>query len=161
MHNPIFHQLSKCTVFGCALIFGSASYAQTCTLSSAPVTFANYDPFSSVASDISGSLTVTCNSAVSLLVSYTMQLSAGLSGSMSPRKMSNGGTQLSYQLYSNSGRTTIWGDGSAGTSTVTDGYLISVLVPVVRNYSVYGRITAKQNVTAGSYLDTVTVLMTY
>lgn len=80
---------------------------------------------------------------------------------MSPRKMSNGGTQLSYQLYSNSGRTTIWGDGSAGTSTVTDGYLISVLVPVVRNYSVYGRITAKQNVTAGSYLDAVTVLMTY
>ncbi|MFZ6658281.1 Csu type fimbrial protein [Undibacterium sp. TJN19] len=146
---------------GIALVLSFSAHAQTCTVSSLPVTFGSYDPFSSTASDISGTVTVTCNALVSLLVSYTVKLNEGLNGTMSARKMTNGSSLLSYQLYSNSGRTTVWGDGTSGSSIVNDGYLISVIAPVIRNYSVYGRISARQNVNAGSYVDTVTILLTY
>ncbi|MFZ6872202.1 spore coat U domain-containing protein [Undibacterium sp. Di27W] len=137
------------------------AHALTCTVSTLPVTFSTYDPQSNTPSDISGTVTVTCTELVSVLVSYSVKLNAGLTGSMSSRLMTSGSSQLAYQLYTNSGRTTVWGDGTAGSSIVNDGYLLNVLTPVVHNYSVYGRISARQNVMAGNYLDTVTVLLTY
>ncbi|MFZ6677640.1 Csu type fimbrial protein [Undibacterium sp. Tian12W] len=135
--------------------------AQTCTVSTLPVTFSTYDPLSNTPSDITGTLTVTCNALVSLLVSYNVKLNGGLTGSVASRIMTSGVSQMTYQLYSDSGRTTIMGDGTAGSTIINDGYLLSVVAPVIRNYSIYGRIAAKQNVKAGAYLDTVTILLTY
>ncbi|MFZ6733369.1 spore coat U domain-containing protein [Undibacterium sp. Ji42W] len=135
--------------------------AQTCTVSTLPVTFSTYDPLSNTPSDITGTLTVTCNALVSLLVSYNVKLNGGLTGSVASRIMTSGISQMTYQLYSDSGRTTIMGDGTAGSTIINDGYLLSVVAPVIRNYSIYGRIAAKQNVKAGAYLDTVTILLTY
>ncbi|WP_110256588.1 Csu type fimbrial protein [Undibacterium pigrum] len=151
-----------CKLFFILMLAASQqAQALTCTVSALPVAFSNYDPFSNTPSDISSTVTVTCNALVSVLVSYTVKLNAGMTGTISSRLMTSGSSQLAYQLYSNAGRTTVWGDGTAGSGIVSDGYLLNVVVPVVKNYSVYGRITAKQNVKAGSYLDTVTILLTY
>ncbi|MFZ6719035.1 Csu type fimbrial protein [Undibacterium sp. Ji49W] len=143
------------------LAFSYEAQALTCTVSTLPVTFSTYDPLSNTPSDISGTVTVTCNALVSILVSYSVKLNAGLTGTIGSRIMTNGSSQMTYQLYSDSGRTTVWGDGTASSTVVNDGYLLNVVVPVIRNYSVYGRIAAKQNVKAGAYLDTVTILLTY
>jgi spore coat protein U-like protein len=75
--------------------------------------------------------------------------------------MASGANLLQYQLYLDSAHTTVWGDGTAGTSYKNDGYLLSVIAPVVRSYSVYGSIPGLQNVFAGVYGDTTTVLLTY
>jgi spore coat protein U-like protein len=75
--------------------------------------------------------------------------------------MSNGVSSLFYQLYTNAGHSTVWGDGTGGTQAIKDGYLLSVGVDVIKTYPVYGRITALQNVTNGAYTDTVTILLTY
>jgi spore coat protein U-like protein len=55
-------------------------------------------------------------------------------------------------LYLNATRTTIWGDGTSGTSRYT-----RWLVPANQNISlsVYGRIPAQQDVSVGNYTDTV------
>ncbi|BBA33301.1 spore coat U domain-containing protein [Methylocaldum marinum] len=63
-------------------------------------------------------------------------------------------------MYTDSARSSIWGDGSAGTQTVSDGYLLGLLT-VTRHYPVYGRIPADQNVSPGVYLDTIFVTVLY
>lgn len=134
---------------------------QICSSATNPVAFGLYDPQSSAHLDNTGSITVTCQATVSLLIGYTVKLSAGSSGAYAQRKMLSGANSLDYQVYTNSARTSTWGDGSSSTSFITDGYLLQVLTPVVKTYTVYGRLPGSQNAKAGSYLDTLTVLITY
>lgn len=141
--------------------YGSAASAQACTASATPVAFGSYNTFSGTATDTTATVTVNCNALVSLLVSYTVKLNGGTGGVIGTRRMSNGVSSLFYQLYTNGGRTTVWGDGTGGSQFVLDGYLLQVATPVIRNYTVYGRISALQNVTYGSYTDTVTILLSY
>jgi spore coat protein U-like protein len=64
-----------------------------------------------------------------------------------------GSEVLSYNLYLDSTRTTIWGDGTGGSQTYTRSN-----PPTNQNIkvSVFGRIPAGQDVSAGSYSATVT-----
>jgi spore coat protein U-like protein len=135
--------------------------AQTCTVSATTMAFGTYDPKSNIASTTTGNVSVTCQATVSLLVSYSVKLGGGGGGSITARKMSTSGSQLSYQVYKDALLTQIWGDGTSGTSYYTGGYLLAVLVPVTTIYVAYGQISALQNVYAGSYTDTLTILVTY
>ncbi|MEN2671650.1 spore coat U domain-containing protein [Herbaspirillum huttiense] len=144
-----------------ALAAGPAQAQQLCSAASNPVSFGLYDPQSSSNLDNTGNITVTCQATASLLIAYTVKLSAGSSGAYAQRKMLSGANSLNYQVYHDAARTSVWGDGSSSTSFVSDGYLLQVLTPVSRTYTVYGRVPGSQNVKAGSYLDTLTVLITY
>ena len=135
--------------------------AQACTVSTTPTAFGNYLPLSGSANTSNATVSVTCNSTISLLVSYSLALSTGTGGSFAARSMAGGASRLAYQLYRDSAYSQIWGDGTSATYTVTDGYLLSVLTPVTRNYTAYGRIPASQNVATGGYTDTIMVLLTY
>lgn len=141
---------------------GAAQAAATCSTSATSLSFGSYNPFTVTPLDSSGTVTVSCSlgGLLSLLVSYQIKLSAGGSGTFSPRRMSSGGNTLDYNLYTTSGRTTIWGNGSSGTGSVSDGYLLGVGT-TVRNYTVHGRVPAKQNARAGGYLDSITVTVEY
>ncbi|HZG19215.1 MAG TPA: spore coat U domain-containing protein [Herbaspirillum sp.] len=143
------------------LVVAPLQAQQVCSSASNPVAFGLYDPQSSAHLDNTGSITVTCQATVSLLIGYSVKLSAGSSGAYSQRKMLSGTNSLNYQVYTDAARTSIWGDGSSSTGFIADGYLLQVLTPVVRTYTVYGRVPGSQNVKAGSYLDTLTVLITY
>jgi len=143
------------------LLGGTGATLADCTVSAVSTSFGSYDPLGAVAVDGAGSVSVSCQFLIGVLVGYTIQLSTGSGGSYAPRSLSGTGYPLNYNLYTNAGRTSVWGDGSAGTATVSDGYLISVLVPVVRNYTVYGRLPAGQNVPPGSYADTIVVTVNY
>lgn len=132
-----------------------------CTVSTSPVSFGNYDPFSSSPLDVAGNVRVSCSllGLISLLVNYDILLSTGSAGNYS-RNMYSGANALPYNLYTTSGRTTVWGDGTGGTSFINDGYLLGLLT-VTRDYPVYGRIPARQDVPADSYSDTITVTVNY
>lgn len=144
----------------CLLLSAGSAQAQTCTTSATTTNFGGYNPTDLLALDGSGNVQVSCTGLISLLVSYTIQLSSGASGSFATRTLSNGTHALGYNLYTNVARITVWGDGSGSTFTVTDGYLIAI-APTVRNYPVYGRIAAGQNVPPGAYSDTITVTVNY
>jgi spore coat protein U-like protein len=134
----------------------------SCTTSAGGVAFGTYPPFSASPTDSTGTVTVTCTPfLVGLLVSYTIALSTGNGGNYASRSMSSGVSTLQYQLYTDSARTTVWGDGSAGTAMISDDYTIALLVPVTRNYTVYGRIPALQSASPGAYGDTIVVTVTY
>jgi len=73
----------------------------------------------------------------------------------------SGANSLGYNLYTSSAHAIVWGNGFSGTATQTlSGGVVS---GGMRSFTrtVYGRITAGQNVFAGSYADTVTVTISF
>lgn len=133
----------------------------SCSASATPTNFGTYNPFSQAPLDTTGRVTVTCQDLVNIWVGYTIKLSAGSSSNYAARQMVGPGYQLQYNLYTDSGRTSVWGDGSGGSAVLSDSYLLAVLFPVERSYDIYGRITAGQNVPPGSYADTIVVTIDY
>ncbi len=133
-----------------ALALPWAAHAQTCTVSVTPVNFGNYSPFAA-ALDSTGQVSVNCTG----VASYTVTMNAGIhgGGSFVGRRMSNGQSALSYQLYSDAARTMVWGDGSGGSTSVS--------APSSGALTVYGRVPARQNVSAGAYSDTILVTIDY
>lgn len=133
----------------------------TCTASATGVFFGTYNPFSGSNAEDTGSVRIDCGGGVGT-VAYTIELNRGLySAGFSPRRLSSGGNRLNYNLYTNPARTTIWGDGSGGTSVVSDS--LSVLKGgSSRAHTVYGRIPARQTwAVVGRYSDTITFTIIY
>lgn len=131
-----------------------------CSVSTSSVAFGTYNPLSGSPNDSTGSVTVNCSFLLALALSYTISFSAGSYGSYATRKMASGTSRLNYNLYTDLLRSQVWGDGSAGTSTVPGGSLIALLV-YSQIHPVYGRIPSGQAVSSGSYADSITVTLTY
>jgi spore coat protein U-like protein len=126
----------------------------SCTITAVGVSFGTYDVFSGTPLDSTGSVTYQC---ISVLTTITINLSHGGAPTFSPRKMFRSGEALGYNLYLDAARTTIWGDATSGTShyAVTPVLLTNVTV------TIYGRIPARQDVSAGSYTDTVVATINF
>ena len=103
--------------------------------------------------DVSVNMSVTCASGTA----YSVALSAGggSGASFATRKLTSGANTMDYTLYTESGRTTVWGDGSGGSQIIQ-----GTGTGVAQSIPVYGRI-APQSVAVGAYTDTITVTMTY
>ncbi len=141
----------------------SSVKAADCTVLATGVSFGTYVPTSTSPTDNTGLVTVTCNAAAQL-VQYSIALNAGQnsSGNFSNRQMSSGGSFLSYQIYSNSSRTTVWGDGTGGTSTVSDSYFCVLCVGQVRTYTTYGRLPGRQfSAAPGLPSSPIVILVTF
>ncbi|MEZ5644647.1 MAG: spore coat U domain-containing protein [Burkholderiaceae bacterium] len=138
----------------------------SCTVSATPVAFGAYNPIDGSSASGSGDVQVNCSGTVGLFVDYSIALSSGIHGATyDNRQMANGASRLTYQLYGDSGGggacSVVWGDGSGATSTV-GGSLLIVLLGSVINRQVCGTLPANQTgATAGSYSDTVQVVVTY
>ena len=143
------------------LLSGRVAMAQICTATTSGPTFGAYDPFATSSSSITGTVSVTCRAVVALGLSYSIQLDGGIGGTIASRAMTSGASLLGYQLYTNSARSVIWGNGTSGSGTVSDGYVLVALGSATKNYTVYGVIPARQMAAPGAYVDTVTVLITY
>lgn len=145
------------------LFLPAAAHAATCTVSATPISFGTYIPSNAGPTDDTARVQVTCT-AINQTVSYTIALNAGLNsgGSFANRRMSNSGFVLLYQIYTTAARTTVWGDGTGGTSIVSDSYNCGRCNNRRRNYTTYGRLPGLQWAAApGSYSDTITATVTF
>ena len=143
---------------GMALIGAApAEAAISCTVSSAGLAFGVYNVLASTAKIATGTVTVNCTGDTESANNRILFLSGGGSGNYNARRMLSGASQLTYQIYSNSIRTTIWGDGFNGTASVN----LAVQVPGSASATLYGRIPALQSVPSGSYLDTILVTVNF
>jgi len=122
------------------------------------LSFGTYNPGSSSSS--SATIDVGCDWFLDQLPSFSMRLSKGASATYAPRTMIKAANTLQYNIYTNSGRTTVWGDGTAGTSTIsyTDPFLGGVNSI---SYTAYGFVPSGQLVSPGAYSDTVVVSVVY
>ncbi len=148
-----------------ALLVAAPSWsANTCTVAAQTHALGAYDTINPTSG--TSSITVTCSHSTNPAVtfSYAIALSAG-SGSYASRQMTGTGDTLTYNLYTTLAHTTVWGDGNAGTATVSG----SFTVPSGSGKSgsqvqtVYGLISAPQNVLPGAYSTAtpITVTVTY
>lgn len=156
----------------CLLLFGALgaveARASSCAVAVTPLAYGGYTSPGGPRVDSSASVIVTCTPTYLLMacnVSYTLSLSNGLVGGPGDRQMASGAGRLHYTLTSDAARSTPWGDGGASGGTVGGTISTSLLsllcLQGTRNHTVYGRIPASQSVPAGSYLDQVTLTVTY
>jgi spore coat protein U-like protein len=124
--------------------------AAGCGISASDLNFGNYA--GKVVNALS-TLQVGCSSGTS----YHVGLSAGTAtgATVTTRQLQNGTALLSYALYSNTGRTTNWGN------TAATNWVSGTGTGVVQQLTVYGQLPAGQYVTPGSYTDTITASVTY
>lgn len=131
----------------------------SCTVTATGVSFGTYNPVAAAANDATGSVRVRCTLLLALAGSYTIDLSAGSSGSYAGRTLRNGANSLGYNLYTTAARNQVWGNNTGGSVNVTRSF--TALLVVDQTTTVYGRIPAAQNVPAGTYNDTIIVTVTY
>ena len=141
-----------------AMLAGSCATHAACTVALGNLSFGPYDPLSSSPATTSGNATVTCPDTPPPTV--TIQLSpSAVSGGFFPRRMRNavGSDVLDYNFYADTGAATIWGDGTGGTTTRSQ----KVNKNAPWSVTFYGRIAPNQDVTPGSYSDTLTITIVF
>jgi len=131
------------------LAWGAAS----CSASATVISFGTINPFGSAVTS-NGTITVACSNGQNS-ATYTIALSTGGSGSYANRQVKNGTQTMNYNLYTTTALSTIWGDGTGGTSTVT-----GTDTRTTKTFTVYGQITPAP-VTPNTYSDSITVTVTY
>lgn len=126
--------------------------------SAAEVAFGTYDPISALPLDATGTIDVVCDKNNTALV---VALDRGQGGSYLPRKMQSGAQVLPYNLYTDPARSTVFGDGTGGTS-IGAGTTSSIGGGQFRaRVFVYGRMPPGMNVAEGSYSDRITVSVVF
>ncbi len=121
------------------------------------VNFGIYDTLSGSALNSTGSLTVTCTTFD--IVTTSIGASPN-SGGFNPRRMRNPSTGelLDYNLYRDSSRTQIWGNGTQGTYTTTN---IIWYGGGSFTRTIYGRIPGGQDVGVGNYSDLLVITINF
>lgn len=131
-------------------VAGSASAACTIFAAAGPA-FGTYDVLATAPLDAAGSISYRCTPPRPQVL-----LSTGSSGTFTSRTLRNGGSTLRYNLYLDSARSQVWGDGRAGTGTAHPN-------PgnVTRTIPIFGRIPARQDAAAGAHFDTIVVTFVF
>jgi spore coat protein U-like protein len=138
------------------VLLGSAARvdAANCSLSTTSIVFGTYNVFSSGPVDSTGTVTYSCNGNTNVLITMTR----GQSMTFLPRELGKGTERLAYNLFRDAARTTVWGDFTGGTSAYVS---MSPAKKEDITVTVYGRIPPGQDISAGSYTDSVTVVMNF
>lgn len=129
----------------------SATIQATCLVSAQSLSFGTY---TGAVANATSQVSVTCTNTTA----YNVGLDAGkASGATTSTRQMGGpnGALLNYALYSDSNRSTNWGN-TVGTDTVTGTGNGSA-----QSITVYGQIPAGQYLAPGSYQDTITATVTY
>jgi len=101
--------------------------------------------------DTSAALSIQCTNGTA----YNIGLDAGATGTIATRQMANGGATVDYQMFSDAGRTSNWGE-TIGTDTVSATGTGSAVI-----HTIYGRVPAQATPAANTYTDTVTVTVNF
>lgn len=148
--------------FGIAVLlaaFAAGRADAACNVAATGINFGAYDVFSPAPVDSTGSVTVSCDDIPPANV--VIAIGPGGAGTFLPRRMRHASLPdvLTYNVFTSSSMAVVWGDGTGGSATVTAGRIPKNRPP--RPITLYGRIPAAQNVSAGSYSDTLVITITW
>jgi spore coat protein U-like protein len=155
-----------CVSVGLALVAGSADAATTTSTFTVDVTIQAQCLINS-ASNLSfgtqGVLIANVDQTSTIVVQCTdtttydigLDKGTGTGASVATRKLTNGSTTINYSLYTNVGRSTVWGN-TVSTDTVS-----ATGNGAAQSYTVYGRIPAQTTPAPNAYSDTITITVTY
>jgi spore coat protein U-like protein len=136
----------------------------SCSVAASGVNFGIYNPLSGTPLNSTGTVTVTCTllSGGATTVNLTAALSTGSSGNYTARTMLAGVNKLNYNLYWSTAYQQVWGDGTGGSFYGVASVPLSPGNPTQQvSGTMYGQISAGQDVAPGAYLDTIVVTVNY
>lgn len=147
------------SISGPALLFllfvASEAWSQTCHVNVTPITFGQYDRLKAAPTDSIGNIDISCD-VVGTLYRIRLNPSQNTNGGFLPRMMrpSTGKDILIYNLYIDAAASQVWGDGTSST------FIQSGISKGGKDqFSIYGRLPAKQNIAPGQYSDLVAVTL--
>ena len=149
---------------GAAMMPLVADAAVSCSATATGPAFGVYNPLNATPTYANSTVQVTCTllSGGATTVNMVSSYSAGASGSYALRRMLAGANTLNYNLFYDAAYTQIRGDGTGGSQTGGATLNLTPGNPTqTASGTIYGRITAGQDVAAGSYADTIVVTITY
>ena len=154
---------------GAALALAASNVvAQTvsCTISATPMAFGSYDPSSPTqmapaTSTIAAQCSVPPGSGNVTGFTMSVSLSTGSSGSYAARRMTSTPAMdtVQYNIFTSATRTSVWGDGTGGTTTVP--VTLPRLTPGQSGAAsavAYGFVPPLQDVASAEYADTIAVI---
>lgn len=127
----------------------TATVQSGCTLTGGTLDFGNYVSGQTSDLDATGRIGFANCSGV-----LTFELDGGQSGNVNARAMRSSGNSLAYQIYRNSVRNAVWGQGQNAMQ-------LQLLQPQSGEVNVYGRIPGGQAVPGGAYVDIVNITLTF
>jgi spore coat protein U domain-containing protein, fimbrial subunit CupE1/2/3/6 len=128
----------------------SASVAGTCSVGGSSLAFGAYTPTAD--STATSTIAVTCSTGTNPTVSLAQGINNNRASAFGTRALNNGTNYLGYDIYTDTGHTTIWNATNTVPVTSTGSAV---------NVTAYGRIPSGQNPATGSYNDTVTITVTF
>lgn len=154
---------------GAAWPLGAAA-ATTCSSSNVALSFGPYLSITAAPLDAQANLVVTCTRTVAppgdvgpakTTISVALGPSQG-SNSIQNRQMFRGGGAdlLNYNVYLDAGRISVWGNAT-GVDTATSTINVPNRGTASATFTFYGRIFALQNVTPGTYGDSLLITVNY
>jgi len=138
-----------------AMLLPTQVDAQACTVSMTNVAFGTVNVLPGTAVNTTATITVTCSGG-SGSQRICVSIGCGSACDSTSRQMTGpGGSNARYDLYANSGRTTLWGSWQTGYDTA--GVQMSVSHNSSTTHTVYARFLASQQTDlAGSYTASLT-----
>ena len=135
-----------------SFLFISTNSFATCLINSPVINFGIYNPLINQEKISSSSFNITCDT----LTTYSLKILPDNGNIVQNRKLPNNKLNSSdflyYNIFLNTNRTIIFGDGSAGSSIYTGSD---------NNVPIYAHIPARQNVGIGTYSNTLSVELTF
>ena len=132
----------------------TADVTANCQVNSSGIVFGGTNVIDGAAHTMTGAVNVKCT----FDTAWTASANAGLGtdATITTRKMQSGTDSLNYSLFTDTAGTTLWGDGTTGSTIGGTGTGQFVATNIT------GVIPANQTtLRAGSYADTVTVTVNY
>jgi spore coat protein U-like protein len=134
-----------------------------CTVMATPLAFGNYEGNRNSPLDVTATISVSCTPGAgqaSASLSFTVALIS--SGPAGQRQLNAGREALRYELYADVGRSLVLGDGTGGTTTLNGGGIATHLAPLRQNFTVHGRILARQRrAPAAAYADIMSLRLNW
>ena len=147
---PACSALTSTTTFPFSV---TANVTNNCTIAANTM---NFSPAGLLAAPTlsTSNINVTCTNNNA----YRIALNGGSTGNVAARRLTrSGGTEtIAYSLFTTDARTTIWGDGTAGTAMLT-----GLGTGLAQTLTVYGRVPAQTTPRPGTYNDTITATITF
>ncbi|HSC46867.1 MAG TPA: spore coat U domain-containing protein [Gammaproteobacteria bacterium] len=140
----------------------SATVNTNCTVNSPTLTFTAIDPTAGVNSTGSATLSVKCTKGTTLL-----DIKLGPGGhqiASGKRQLNNGAVNIPYQLFTDAGFTTLWGDSTTTGigSKLSTGFSAFSSVNTAQTFTVFGQIlVADEDVAANTYTDSVAITVDF
>jgi spore coat protein U-like protein len=134
-------------------------------MNSAGAAFGAYDILSTAPTDTVALIQVHCDSIApgNPNIALTVAIGGGSGGSVNSRRMqhtSGSGDLLNYGLFRDPGRSAVWGF-TPGIDALTQQAKVQNNHTADITFTVYGRIPPQQDVTPGTYRDTVQITLSF